>query len=133
MKKDFATIDEAEAFVIPLYEEKKYVIDIRTLPEGQGYSVQWQEHKMYTAQDGKEYHDEVWVTQDGKLIQVQDLEEAHCRNILRMLLRQEREAIRRMNELAEQILGQLGELGDEDEALSDDAARVAVPTGKFLH
>ena len=116
MKKDFLTIDEAEAFVIPLYEEKKYVIDIRQLPEGQGYSVQWQEHKMYTAQDGKEYHDEVWVTQDGKLIQIQDLEEAHCRNILRMLIRQEREASRRLSDLAEQILGQLGNSDEEDES-----------------
>ena len=133
MKKDFPTIDEAEAFVIPLYEEKKYIIDIRPLPEGQGYSVQWQEHKMYTAQDGKEYHDEVWVTQEGKLVQVQDLTEAHCRNVLRMLLRQEREADARMSELAAKVLEQLGNLEDEDETFSDDAARVEVPPGKFLH
>lgn len=35
-------------------------------------------------------HDEVWVTKDGRRIEVQDLPESHVKNILRMILRKQR-------------------------------------------
>ncbi len=39
--------------------------------------------------------DEVWVTKDGRRIEVKDLEEEHCREILRMLIRNARRRRRR--------------------------------------
>lgn len=38
-----------------------------------------------------EIDDEVWTTRDGREIPVRDLQDEHCRNILRMLLRKRRE------------------------------------------
>ena len=38
-------------------------------------------------------HDEVWVTHDGQRIEVQDLDLKHAHNILRMLLREQRQTM----------------------------------------
>jgi hypothetical protein len=90
MKKHFTDIGEAQDFVDDLYKEEKWIIKatIGNNDEG-GYNVEWQEHKKYTAFDGKEYFDEVWTTEQGEVIFIQDLSEAHARNILRMILRNE--------------------------------------------
>lgn len=98
MRKEISTIEEAQSFVDSLYKEEKYIIEVLQLAAG-GYAVQWQEHKSYTAYDGKVWPDEVWRTEDGRLLQIQDIEPEHCRNILRMMLRQDREAEARLNEL----------------------------------
>lgn len=98
MKKDVDTIEEAQALMESLYAEKKFIIEVLQLAAG-GYSVRWQEHKFYKSLDGKEWPDEVWRTEDGRLLQIQDIEPEHCRNILRMILRQEREAEAKLAEL----------------------------------
>lgn len=90
MQKEFTSLKEAESFVEDLISENKYVIDIQTHPDDK-WVIQWQEHKTYVSLDGIEYPDEVWITKDNQLLQVQDIEPEHCRNILRMLLRQSRE------------------------------------------
>lgn len=99
MRKEVETIEEAQTLMKSLYDEKKYIIEVLQLASG-GYAVQWQEHKMYTAYDGKVWPDEVWLTEDGRLLQIQDIEPEHCRNILRMMLRQEREDTEQLKELA---------------------------------
>jgi len=112
MRKELKTIEEAQAFVDALYKEEKYIIEVLQLTVG-GYAVQWEEHKSYTAYDGKEWPDEVWRTEDGRLLQIQDIEPEHCRNILRMMLRQERKAASRLQALMDAVRADLQE-GSED-------------------
>jgi len=112
MRKELKTIEEVQAFVDALYKEEKYIIEVLQLTVG-GYAVQWEEHKSYTAYDGKEWPDEVWRTEDGRLLQIQDIEPEHCRNILRMMLRQERKAASRLQALMDAVRADLQE-GSED-------------------
>ena len=90
-KQHFTDFNEAEAFVENLYKENKWIIRAsRGADDEGGYNVEWQEHKKYVALDDKEYPDEIWITEKGEMILIQDLSEAHVRNVVRMLLRNER-------------------------------------------
>ena len=94
MKQTFDTEDEALSAIDDLYnKETSYVIDMQELDDNAGFTVNWQEHKMYTAMDGKEYPEEYWITKNCEMIQVQDIPLEHLRNILRQLLRNDREMI----------------------------------------
>lgn len=108
MKKIVYSYDELTEFVNPLVAEQKWAIDIAKNPD-ESYTVQWIEHKNYTAHDGKTFPDELWITQDGDLRLIQDLEPEHARNILRMLLRKERAQVA----LIEEIIGQYSTSADE--------------------
>lgn len=90
-RKEFTDYNEVEKFVNSLVDEKKWAIDLRQNTKTGAYLVCWIEHKTYTAHDGKVYHDEVWTNEAGNLTCVQDLDPEHAKNILRMLLRNERE------------------------------------------
>lgn len=91
MQKTFKTEAEVDTFVNPMLDEDRFIIEIDDLVDG-SYLVKWQEHKTYVAVDGIEYPDEIWVTKDDQLLQIQDIEPEHCRNILRMILRNGRES-----------------------------------------
>jgi hypothetical protein len=79
----------------------------------------------------------------GEVHLVQDLEPEHARNILRMILRQERESKDALNNLADHIAeaiesGKLAEmLGIDDEVDEGDEVppetHVSTSTGKILH
>lgn len=99
MKKEFKDKAEAEKFYDELRAENKYEFDAYLLPDGAGYGLQWIESKTYTAHDGKSYTDEVWLTDAGDLMLVQDLTEDHAKNVLRMLLRKERAAFELVSSL----------------------------------
>lgn len=71
--------------------------------------MQWIEQKFYTAQDGKDYRDEVWTTIEGEMKLVQDLEPEHARNVVRMILRNERERKAAMDALLERLADQIEE------------------------
>jgi len=120
MRKEIGTIEEAQTFVDALYKEEKYIIEVLQLANGAGYAIQWQEHKSYTAYDGKEWPDEVWRTEDGRLLQIQDIEPEHCRNILRMMLRQEREAEARLKELTDVLRDTMAAVKADIEAGYED-------------
>lgn len=104
MRKEIFSTEETESFVNQLFDEKKYVINVQPLPDNNGYLVQWQEHKTYKAYDGKEFPDEAWLTEDNRMLLIQDIEPEHCRNILRMMLRQEREAKIAMEQLSNHLV-----------------------------
>ena len=117
MKKEIVDVLEAQDFVNSLLEHGKYVVDVQEKKDNGGYLIQWQEHKTYKAHDGREFRDEIWLTQDGRLFQVQDLSEEHCRNILRMILRQDRETQQHMDSLTDHLTDtyqQGGLIVDED-------------------
>lgn len=92
MKKEIKDKDETKEFVSSLMKEQKYVVDVQQLSDDAGYLIQWQEHKTYLAHDGKEFKDEIWITEAGDMLQIQDISAEHCRNVIRMILRNEREA-----------------------------------------
>lgn len=118
MKKEVDTIEEASAFVNPLMEEDKWAITVAQRPDGK-FLIQWMEHKMYTAQDGQEFRDEVWTTIEGKMILIQDLEPEHAKNIIRMMLRQEREAKQAMDALYQRVSERL--MGGSEDDTSNDS------------
>jgi hypothetical protein len=95
MNKTFNSLQELETFVQSMdddsQDQTKYIFDISQISEDQ-YQLQWQEQKFYTAHDGKTFPDEVWFTKENEMIQIQDLSEAHAKNILRMMIRQRRAA-----------------------------------------
>lgn len=129
MKQEFKTYEELEAFVNPMLAEEKYVMDIRPLPDGAGYSVQWQEHKTYTAFDGKVFPDEVWITEDDRMLLIQDIEPEHCRNIIRMMLRQERQARAALESITEQLYEEINKMQSDMELNSTESSE----EGRMLH
>jgi hypothetical protein len=114
MKKNIKTTDELELFVNKLIGEKQ-VVEVFELPEGMGFEVQWIEHKSYTAQDGRTFPDEIWTTKEGEMKLVQDLEPEHLRNVLRMILRQERESRKSLEGILEQIVDEWSTKIDDEE------------------
>jgi hypothetical protein len=120
MRKELKTIEEAQSFVDALYKEEKYIIEVLQLAGDSGYAIQWQEHKSYTAYDGKVWPDEVWRTEDGRLLQIQDIDPEHCRNILRMMLRQEREAEARLKVLTDTLRSTMDAMKADLQAGSED-------------
>jgi len=127
MKESFTTIEAAEAFLTDKAAEKKYVISMRVMASGE-YVVEWQEHKDYVDHNGVTHPDEVWITEDQRMILVQDLEPEHARNILRMILRQEREVRDRMEQLMTHII-EAAEDAVNDSLDEDDSP----PDGQVLH
>jgi hypothetical protein len=85
--KDFTNPEEATAFIKLL--QKDNTIDVAQTTSGL-FRVMWVENKMYTALDGKDYTDEVWTKEDGTMIVCQDLNLEHAKNIIRMIIRNER-------------------------------------------
>lgn len=132
MKQHIKTYEEVEAFVEPLIAAGIYVIDVQELPDNGGFNVQWMEHKNYTAYDGKEFRDEIWTKENGDIMLVQDIEPEHCRNILRMILRQEREAAAAIASIAEKLYGSAGAVGEFD--TEDDFTRdISTDVPRVLH
>jgi hypothetical protein len=115
MKTTLPTIEEARVFAQSLLDQQKYVIDIFQHPGETGFEVQWIELRDYLAHDGKSYPDEVWMTEKGEMKLIQDLEPEHARNIIRMVLRNERALKVATEELMKSI--QNGEFNVEDETL----------------
>lgn len=129
MKKEVKSIEEAGLLVESLYRESKYIIDAKTLPTG-SIEISWQEHKTYKALDGKEWPDEVWRTEDGRVLQIQDIDPEHCRNILRMILRQEREMAARMQDLAAKMKAAIEAIREDTAGYEDPIDGSFVPESK---
>jgi hypothetical protein len=113
--KDFIDPEEAIAFCKTLQDDN--CIDVLKTADGT-FRVNWVPNQMYTALDGKEYVDEVWTMQDGTMIVCQDLEVGHAKNIIRMMLRNERERRRVEQEVMDsltQAMQQAGPVADDGE------------------
>jgi hypothetical protein len=109
-KKICSTAEEAKEMLTNLTKEGKFVTVIPA-PDGVSYQVQWMDDKTYIAQDGKVYPDEVWITKDGEMLFIQDLSEEHAKNIIRMIMRQERAMIIEEEKLRNKILDQIKNIG----------------------
>jgi hypothetical protein len=133
MRQECATLEEAEVLVNTLQAEKKYVVS--AIQRDGFIEVQWLEHKKYTAMDGQEFYDELWLTKEGKMMLIQDIELEHCRNIIRMILRQEREAEASLKTLTETLSATLGTLQTEMEQMAelDENAVTSTEPARVLH
>lgn len=126
-RKEVKTLEEVENIITPL-ATGEYVIDVKPLPDNSGYAIEWELHKTYVAfADGKEYLDEVWRTEDGRVLQIQDIEPEHCRNILRMIIRQNRELLDKIDNIFESVI-------TGDDQLDGPTIEIeSANTKKYLH
>lgn len=130
MKKIVEGIEALNEFLEPMLKGE-FVVGAKEI-EPNKFEVQWEVRKKYIAHDGKEFLDEAWMTEDGQMIQIQDLTEAHAKNILRMILRQRRESERAL--AAMEKLFQAMEAGDADALEELNDTPVSTITGKpMLH
>lgn len=126
MKKEFQTPEEAVEFIRDMPDREKYAFDFYRDKNGT-VVLQWIEYKQYTAHDGKVFPDEIWITEDNEMHCIQDLEPEHCRNIIRMMLRNTRESQQRLRELVETTLYEIGNMDmdpEEPEADEDQPSRL---------
>lgn len=129
MKKIIEGIDALNEF-LELMIKEEFVVGAKEI-ELNKFEVQWEVRKKYIAHDGKEFLEEAWMTEDGQMIQIQDLSEAHAKNILRMIIRQRRESERALAAM-EKLFQAMGGAEDELEELGD--VPVSTTTGKpMLH
>lgn len=87
-EKDFDTLAQAELFIKELADQDN-AVDVAKTDDGK-IRVLWIKNKTYVTHDNEVFTDEVWTTIDGTMVVVQDLEPEHARNIVRMMIRQER-------------------------------------------
>jgi hypothetical protein len=104
--KDLHTKEDALEFAEKMHNDDN-AVDIAKTADGL-FRVRWIKNKKYTTYDGKEFTDEVWMTEKEELICIQDLTEAHAKNIIRMMLRNSRET----NQAATAMLESLSALAD---------------------
>jgi hypothetical protein len=110
--KDFTDPDEAIEFVKLLQDNN--TVDVLKTVDG-AFRINWVENKKYTTHDGKEFIDEVWTKEDGTMIACQDLELDHAKNIIRMILRQERERSAMEAQLYNQMQAALQSIAAKDD------------------
>jgi hypothetical protein len=118
-KKEFTEYDELRKFVEPLIAEQKWAIDVRQNTTTGIYMALWIEHKSVEREGGTKEPDEIWTTRTGDMICVQDMSETHVRDVLRMLLRNEREQRAMIDNLAQQMAAQVE---------AEETVPVAMPT-----
>lgn len=97
MKQIVKTFEELEELLHQLAVDGN-IADVVKL-EDLTFEVQWVKSKMYVALDGKEYPDEVWITEDNRMLLIQELSEDHAKNIIRMIIRQDKEVAEQVKEL----------------------------------
>lgn len=100
--KEVDSIEEAEAFILPMMSENKWAITVLQGENGK-FLIKWIEHKFYTDQSGVQQYDELWISKDGNLTLVQDLNLEHAHNIIRMFLKEERLAKETLNTMYDQV------------------------------
>ncbi len=114
-------IDPSEALArVKSLSEGDNTVEVIKTDDGL-YRLTWVKNKKYTDFTGVERTDEVWTKEDGTMIACQDLELEHAKNIIRMMLRDEREARQLEALLTNQIGSILSELEGEGEGEQEDA------------
>ena len=109
-RKCFTNYQEAESFFLEKSKEQIYVTHFR--PDNQEYIVEWWPHKNII-RDGVEEKDEIWVTEAGEPILVQDMTEEQAKDAVRAIIREDKNLAEDMNQalgaLVENIVGTLQE------------------------
>jgi hypothetical protein len=131
--KEFTDYAELEKFVQPLINENKWAIDIRQGTRVGTYKVLWIEHKHYMAHDGQTFPDEIWVTEKGEMMCIQDLDPDHAKNVLRMMLRQEREQRAMIQAALASLAAEVGDINDDATVDALETAIAQQGQGRNLH
>ena len=100
--------------------ESDCTADFRTIDEDKElYEIRWIKNKKYKTYDNKVETDEVWSTENGTLIAIQDLSGEHARNVLRMLIKnsclQQEKLYEALQHMSESVLNTEGIMGTDDE------------------
>lgn len=112
MTKNIADYQEMKSFVEELLNSKKYYCAVDQVSDG--YQVKWIEIKNYVSQDGQEFPDEVWETKEGELVLIQDISEDHAKNIIRMIIRNQRNMMKSLEPIMAEIAQQISNQSDDD-------------------
>ena len=99
MKKKFTDLESAREFAKTLRPNEENYVEFSKTDDG--VEVRWVEIKTYIALDGMEFPDERWTTKEGEMLLIQDLTPDHAKNVIRMMLRQERNSREYLEYLAE--------------------------------
>ncbi len=86
--KDMVLEEEALALAKSLTEDDN-TVEIAKTTNG-SFRITWIKNKKYTSWTGHEHTDEVWTTENGTMLAIQDIGLDHARNIIRMMLRNNR-------------------------------------------
>jgi hypothetical protein len=108
-------------------ELKKTGHDVALLKLADGtFQIDYIECKGYTTYDDKVFPDEVWITEAGEMLHIQDLSEDHAKNVIRMMLRQDRQ-------ISEMMAGYAEKIGDALSAVMEKLEDEPGLSGKYLH
>lgn len=125
-RKCFTNYQDAESFLLEKMKDENYVV--YAWPENDQYIVEWWLYKSII-RDGVEEKDEVWITETGEPILVQDMTEDQAKDAVRAILREDRKLSEDMNralgDLVENIVGSLqDEYGISAEAVVLDQSSI---------
>lgn len=113
-KKEFNDPVQAAEFFKELTDTGQYNVELSTHRDK--ITVYWIEKKQYQDFHGNTQDDRVWLTEDGQLLHVQDLSEAHAKNIIRMMLKQSEEHYNWMVDAVVLAMGEDYSVDDVDES-----------------
>ena len=134
MNKRILKESEVQDFVEQLYAENRWAISISRDPESDDYLIKWVEHKKYVSYTGETHPDEIWQTEDGTMMCIQDMEPEHARNALRMLVRQQRlmqELL--INQLTSDLSGDQDDLEDLSAEAEESQYQDLLNESPFYH
>ena len=125
--KKFTDMVAAREFGLALFNNG-FVVDAMTNAD-QTISVNWiMPKKFINVMDNVEYTDEVWIKEDGTMINCQDLDLEHARNIIRMIMRNDRlrkeEMAKALNQIEHILNGSLDEEVDSATMMPENTDRV---------
>lgn len=120
--KDFLSMDGIQDFIEDLHQSG-HTVDLYKMDSGV-YRVSWVEPKTYVSHTGDTHEDEVWMTEDGRMIHVQDLEPEHARNIVRMMIRNSKAAIQAQHNAMEAVAKAISQLTPGDDTDDNEVPRV---------
>ena len=123
--KEFTDPDEAMEFCRTLQADNCIKVSQQA---GGVFRVNWIANKMQKLASGEEVIDEVWTKEDGTMIVCQDLELEHAKNIIRMILRNEREQRRVQQEMMEALQQAIGQISDAQNSDDEDGQGWSVVT-----
>ena len=129
--KDFLSMDGVQDFIEDLHQSGN-IVDLYRTDSGI-YRVSWIENKTYVSHTGDIHDDEVWITEDGRMIHIQDLEPEHARNIIRMMIRNSKEAINAQYNTMGAIAEAINQIMQDGDDSIDDNDNDDNETPRVLH
>ena len=130
--KTFIDPEEVTKFINDLHD-KGYAVDLYKTDD-ETFKLNWIKLKKFTnVMDNVEYTDEIWTKEDGTMINCQDLDLPHAQNIIRMMLRNDREQRKVQQEIIASIQEAIATGDFSNIASTDDEVDQDISSNRVLH